>query len=55
MHHNMMQVEDFGFEMEINHYADLTPAEFKAKLGYKSMVHADSKEYASINSGFVAP
>lgn len=34
--HNKKHVQELGFTMEINHFADLTEQEFKMRLGYKS-------------------
>jgi len=35
MNHNSFGVEEHGFEMALNQFADLTEKEFKSKLGYK--------------------
>ena len=35
MNHNMMNVDEDGFHMVVNHFADLTQAEFKKMMGYK--------------------
>ena len=34
--HNQKHVQEHGFTMEVNHFADLTEKEFKMRLGYKS-------------------
>ena len=35
MNHNMMNTEEEGYYMVVNHFADLTQAEFKKMMGYK--------------------
>jgi hypothetical protein len=47
MNHNMMGVEEHGFSMGINHFADLTENEFKMRLGYKKMSTSENKSYSS--------
>jgi hypothetical protein len=35
MNHNFMSANEMGFDMELNHFADLTDQEFKMRLGLR--------------------
>jgi xylem cysteine proteinase len=41
--HNNKHVELHGFEMEVNHFSDLTEAEFKMRLGYQPSIRTEPR------------
>jgi hypothetical protein len=49
MDHNTMNSEDLGFEMAINHFADLTESEFKMHLGYNGPRSTSQDEEENIS------
>jgi cathepsin L len=55
MNHNMMGVEEHGFTMEINHFADLTESEFKNRFGFKKISRSTNKVYGSPRPVGVVP
>ena len=48
MDHNMHNVEEEGFYMGLNHFADLTEAEFKAHTGRKAKPAGENKQYTTL-------
>jgi len=50
MNHNSFGVEEHGFSMELNSFADLTEKEFKSRLGYKKPTHKTHKQTVSLSA-----
>lgn len=42
MNHNMMNSEEEGFFMVVNQFADMTPEEFKKRMGFKKRSVAET-------------